>query len=506
MPAMSGVVLAQTQVQRALAGASQLSQSGPGGPPAPTPISSAATGTASSIHRALARGLRGGADAPLSTSSLAGQAGAASGWHGRGGRSSNWKAPLAAPEAQAAPAHCRYSLVCSWLAGRWARSRRFPSALPACSSCANVHTQSAESAPQGTIHGSPDLQTTGGLTRRPWEELSCPSQSAAGSDYCSLAGVASGGTWKQASGLAPGFPGVGALGAPPPPLGCLTATSRAEPSQPHASARCQFLHVPPPHFLLSPTSVPFVALCKSSNHRTALHCTALCLSRMPRPEVSGKLIAFIPFLRPVAKSIPSEIPSRAATAAVAREANRGGDDAGTRPSQLSARGRNRTPPRGVRAAIAAAAFLSLRSQRHKPPPPSMPQYTSRDVGDPSQIKKNKQSMADLKLRRLTELNNRLREDLERERIPVSTAAKSIIAYCNGTRDYMVPSVWGAVPKGEDPYAPQQSGDTNNKSDESPRNDNYDGFLASDQDEEGAGRSGVLAALMSAEHFKRAVEP
>ncbi|KAI0128620.1 GGL domain-containing protein [Xylariales sp. AK1849] len=88
---------------------------------------------------------------------------------------------------------------------------------------------------------------------------------------------------------------------------------------------------------------------------------------------------------------------------------------------------------------------------------AMPQYTSRDVGDPSQIKKNKQSMADLKLRRLTELNNRLREDLERERIPVSQASKSIIAYCNSTRDYMVPSVWGAVPRGEDPYAPQQSG-------------------------------------------------
>lgn len=58
-----------------------------------------------------------------------------------------------------------------------------------------------------------------------------------------------------------------------------------------------------------------------------------------------------------------------------------------------------------------------------PRPPTMPQYTSRDVGDPSQIKKNKQSMADLKLRRLTELNNRLREDLDRERIPVSTASK-----------------------------------------------------------------------------------
>lgn len=56
----------------------------------------------------------------------------------------------------------------------------------------------------------------------------------------------------------------------------------------------------------------------------------------------------------------------------------------------------------------------------------MPQYTSRDVGDPSQIKKTKQSMADLKLRRLTELNNRLREDLERERIPVSSAAKGYV--------------------------------------------------------------------------------
>ncbi|KAI1164067.1 G protein gamma subunit [Nemania serpens] len=86
----------------------------------------------------------------------------------------------------------------------------------------------------------------------------------------------------------------------------------------------------------------------------------------------------------------------------------------------------------------------------------MPAYTSREVGDPSQIKKNKQSMADLKLRRLTELNSRLREDLERERIPVSQAANSIIAYCNSTRDYMVPSVWGPVLKGEDPYAPPQS--------------------------------------------------
>ncbi|UQC78202.1 guanine nucleotide-binding protein subunit gamma [Colletotrichum lupini] len=112
-------------------------------------------------------------------------------------------------------------------------------------------------------------------------------------------------------------------------------------------------------------------------------------------------------------------------------------------------------------AAAVAASSSATPSSSKSPAPrsatAMPQYTSRDVGDPSQIKKNKQSMADLKLRRLTELNNRLREDLERERIPVSNASKSIIAYCNSTRDYMVPSVWGAVPRGEDPYAPQQSG-------------------------------------------------
>lgn len=57
-------------------------------------------------------------------------------------------------------------------------------------------------------------------------------------------------------------------------------------------------------------------------------------------------------------------------------------------------------------------------------------YSSRE--DPTQMKKNKQSMADLKLRRLTELNTRLREDLERERISVSQASK--VRHCNcGTK-------------------------------------------------------------------------
>ncbi|TQS38413.1 hypothetical protein Golomagni_01079 [Golovinomyces magnicellulatus] len=98
-------------------------------------------------------------------------------------------------------------------------------------------------------------------------------------------------------------------------------------------------------------------------------------------------------------------------------------------------------------------------------------YSSRE--DPSQIKKNKQSMADLKLRRLTELNARLREDLERERIPVSQAAKRnllgiistilfssatyLLTSRSSTKDYMVPSIWGSVDKKDDPYTPQQSG-------------------------------------------------
>ena len=45
-------------------------------------------------------------------------------------------------------------------------------------------------------------------------------------------------------------------------------------------------------------------------------------------------------------------------------------------------------------------------------------YEIRPVGEG----RKKQSMAELKLRRLTELNTRLREDLDRHRIPVSEAA------------------------------------------------------------------------------------
>jgi hypothetical protein len=93
-----------------------------------------------------------------------------------------------------------------------------------------------------------------------------------------------------------------------------------------------------------------------------------------------------------------------------------------RPSDTNRAPRPVPAETNVRPAVPTSNFSSP-TRRPSNTQPAMPQYTSRDVGDPSQIKKTKQSMADLKLRRLTELNNRLREDLERERIPVSSASK-----------------------------------------------------------------------------------
>ncbi|GAA98923.1 hypothetical protein E5Q_05611 [Mixia osmundae IAM 14324] len=70
---------------------------------------------------------------------------------------------------------------------------------------------------------------------------------------------------------------------------------------------------------------------------------------------------------------------------------------------------------------------------------------------------SKHSMSELKLRRLTEHNQRLREDLERPRVRVSEASASLIQYCKSTRDHLCPSIWGPLPKNEDPYAPVAQG-------------------------------------------------
>ena len=54
-------------------------------------------------------------------------------------------------------------------------------------------------------------------------------------------------------------------------------------------------------------------------------------------------------------------------------------------------------------------------------------YAVRDGGD---AKSKKQSMADLKLRRLQELNSRLKEDLERPRVKVAEASMRYVAQIN----------------------------------------------------------------------------
>ncbi|KAG9512684.1 hypothetical protein KCU77_g11730, partial [Aureobasidium melanogenum] len=86
------------------------------------------------------------------------------------------------------------------------------------------------------------------------------------------------------------------------------------------------------------------------------------------------------------------------------------------------------------------------------------------MSQPYEIRNNdtgrskKQSMAELKLRRLNELNQRLQEDLNRRRIPVSEASMDLIAFTDKEpKDFMVPSRWGTIDKRDDPYAPQQSG-------------------------------------------------
>jgi len=66
-------------------------------------------------------------------------------------------------------------------------------------------------------------------------------------------------------------------------------------------------------------------------------------------------------------------------------------------------------------------------------------------------------MSELKLRRLAEHNQRLREDMARPRARVSEASANLIRYCKTTKDHLVPSVWGPLAKGEDPYAPPTSG-------------------------------------------------
>jgi guanine nucleotide-binding protein subunit gamma len=61
-------------------------------------------------------------------------------------------------------------------------------------------------------------------------------------------------------------------------------------------------------------------------------------------------------------------------------------------------------------------------------------------------------MSELKLKKLLEVNNRLKEQLDMPRLAVSEASQALIKYVKTTKDYLVPSVWGNIDKKEDPFA------------------------------------------------------
>ncbi|KAK8861665.1 hypothetical protein IAR55_002488 [Kwoniella newhampshirensis] len=70
---------------------------------------------------------------------------------------------------------------------------------------------------------------------------------------------------------------------------------------------------------------------------------------------------------------------------------------------------------------------------------------------------NKAMMSELKMRRLMEHNQRLREELARPRVNVSVASMNLINHCQATKDPLIHSIWGAPQKGEDPYSPVDDG-------------------------------------------------
>lgn len=61
----------------------------------------------------------------------------------------------------------------------------------------------------------------------------------------------------------------------------------------------------------------------------------------------------------------------------------------------------------------------------------------------------------MKLNRLRQHCQRLRDDLDRPIARVSEASRSLINYSETTRDPLVPSVWGSVRPAEDPFATSQ---------------------------------------------------
>lgn len=74
-----------------------------------------------------------------------------------------------------------------------------------------------------------------------------------------------------------------------------------------------------------------------------------------------------------------------------------------------------------------------------------------DSVEQSPKKPMNQKLLVLKLKRITELNGKLRDTLSRDRIYASNASYSIINYTQDTKDYVIPDVWGYMQPGENPF-------------------------------------------------------
>ncbi|ORE03675.1 hypothetical protein BCV72DRAFT_212782 [Rhizopus microsporus var. microsporus] len=68
---------------------------------------------------------------------------------------------------------------------------------------------------------------------------------------------------------------------------------------------------------------------------------------------------------------------------------------------------------------------------------------------------SKQTISETKLRKLLELNQKLKEQLDISRVPISEASRSLIEYCQTTQDMMIPSIWGS--KNSDPFTEPTAG-------------------------------------------------
>ncbi|KAI8372787.1 G-protein gamma-like domain-containing protein [Radiomyces spectabilis] len=61
-----------------------------------------------------------------------------------------------------------------------------------------------------------------------------------------------------------------------------------------------------------------------------------------------------------------------------------------------------------------------------------------------ETEKRSQRLSESKLKRLLETNEKLTDQLNMNRIPVSEAARHLIDYCSNTPDPLVPSLWGRM--------------------------------------------------------------